>query len=594
MTGRLRCPMYTAYFGLNENPFSLTPNPRFLFMSQRHREALAHLLYGMGEKGGFVLLTGEVGTGKTTLCRSLLEQVPEGVEVALVLNPKQTALELVASLCDELKISYPADTDSLKVLIDLLNRHLLNVHADGRRTVLIIDEAQNLSVDVLEQIRLLTNLETTTSKLLQILLIGQPELHVMMARPELRQLGQRITARYHLSPLLQDETAAYVRHRLEVAGSRRRLFTNGSLRLVHRLSGGVPRLINTICDRALLGAYAKQVEQVNRRLVRKAASEVIGSVFVRNSFKRLAWAAALVICLLLWAGWEILLPPRMDQAPSGPPKARAPLNHSDRGSTHLKTLAIPSGKGTRVAPSGEAEDLMPDLQKAYASSALFEGLLTKSRQTDMATAFSALFRQWQTEIPSVPGMTPCQQAATAGLRCYRDRGNWTTLRHLNRPAVLELVDRHQQKHYVTVIRIEEEQITVTAGDQEATINQAQIEPLWFGEFTILWQPPNLGSAVIKEGDRGPDVLWLRAQLNRVAAIRDEALAKDASGAVPPSPVFDEDLKKQVMAFQRANLIKPDGIVGEQTLIQLNRKTAGNAIPLLCPGPMNGETHVVDP
>jgi len=192
--------MYSAYFGLTENPFSLTPDPRFLFMSQRHREALAHLLYGMGERGGFVLLTGEVGTGKTTLCRSLLEQVPEGVEVALVLNPKQTALELVASLCDELNVSYPPTTESLKVLIDLLNLHLLEIHAKGRRTVLIIDEAQNLSTDVLEQVRLLTNLETTTQKLLQILLIGQPELQTMMAQPELRQLGQRITARYHLPP----------------------------------------------------------------------------------------------------------------------------------------------------------------------------------------------------------------------------------------------------------------------------------------------------------------------------------------------------------------------------------------------------------
>jgi len=594
LTGRPRYPMYTAYFGLNENPFSLTPDPRFLFMSQRHREALAHLLYGMGDRGGFVLLTGEVGTGKTTLCRTLLEQVPEAVEVALVLNPKQTALELVASLCDELKIAYPTGTESLKVLIDLLNRHLLDVHASGRRTVLIIDEAQNLSVDVLEQIRLLTNLETTTSKLLQILLIGQPELHVVMARPELRQMGQRITARYHLSPLLHDETAAYVRHRLEVAGCQRRLFTDGSLRLVHRLSGGVPRLINTICDRALLGAYAKQLEQVNRRLVRKAASEVMGSASAKTSFRSLAWPAALVICLLLWAGWEILLSSSIEQTASGPPKAASPLNHSARGPAHLKTGAIPSGKGISASPSGQGAGPIPEVQGAYASSVLFEGLLKQSGQTSMDTAFLTLFRQWQAEIPSVPGMTPCEQAAAAGLRCYRDRGNWTTLRHLNRPAVLEVVDRHQQRHYVAVIRMEGEQITVTAGDQEININQAQIEPFWFGEFTILWKPPTLASAVIKEGDRGPDVLWLRAQLNGVGAMRDEAFAKDASGAPPPSPVFDEDLKKQVMAFQRANFIKPDGIVGQQTLIQLNRATAGSAIPLLCPGPMNGETHVVDP
>jgi len=298
--------MYSAYFGLTENPFSLTPDPRFLFMSQRHREALAHLLFGMGDRGGFVLLTGEVGTGKTTLCRSLLEQVPAGVEVALVLNPKQTALELVASLCDELNVSYPPGTDSLKVLIDLLNLHLMEIHAKGRRTVLIIDEAQNLSTDVLEQVRLLTNLETTTQKLLQILLIGQPELQTMMARPELRQLGQRITARYHLTPLLLNETAAYIQHRLEVAGCKRRLFTKGALHLVHRLSGGVPRVINTICDRALLGAYAKQRDRINRRLVRKAASEVIGPRLLLRPRRLLGWAVALLVLLIIGAGWQFL------------------------------------------------------------------------------------------------------------------------------------------------------------------------------------------------------------------------------------------------------------------------------------------------
>ncbi|NTU60057.1 MAG: AAA family ATPase, partial [Deltaproteobacteria bacterium] len=180
--------MYLSHFNLTRDPFALTPDPRFLFMSDRHREALAHLLYGLGERGGFVQLTGEVGTGKTTLCRSLLDQVPEGVDVALILNPRLTALELVSSICDELLIPWPAGTQSLKVLVDLLNRHLLDAHARGRRTVLVIDEAQQLSADVLEQVRLLTNLETATAKLLQIVLIGQPELQPLMARSDLRQL----------------------------------------------------------------------------------------------------------------------------------------------------------------------------------------------------------------------------------------------------------------------------------------------------------------------------------------------------------------------------------------------------------------------
>jgi general secretion pathway protein A len=600
--------MYTAYFGLNENPFSLTPDPRFLFMSQRHREALAHLLYGMGDKGGFVLLTGEVGTGKTTLCRSLLDQVPEGVEVALVLNPKQTALELVASLCDELKIAYPAGTDSLKVLIDLLNRHLLDIHARGRRTVLIIDEAQNLSIDVLEQVRLLTNLETTTRKLLQILLIGQPELQVMMAQPELRQIGQRITARYHLSPLLADETASYVQHRLEVAGCRRRLFTEGSLRLVHRLSGGVPRLINTICDRALLGAYAKQLDRVDRRLVRKAASEVMGPKLLNRPFRRFGWSAALGACVLLLAVWQFLYSPMtLEQAIVTERKPASTL--SEAAPTHPKPPSGNLGREKATTPAtgrsaGSEEDPLAsqrrtentktDATNVVAPDVLGGFLLTETIKTSMDTAFETLLRHWQTAYPLLPGMSACERAAKAGLRCYRDRGNWTTLRHLNRPVILELVDAGQRRHQVAAIRMKHQDITLDFGDRQVTLNQAAVEPFWFGDFTLLWKPPPLTSPVIKEGNRGPDVLWLRAQLDRAQGIPVTDSGQFGSPTPLPSPVFDERLKKRVMEFQRNNFVEADGIVGEKTLIQLNRATAGSDIPLLCPQAPNGERHVVNP
>src|SRR5918911_3603598 len=233
--------MYTNYFSLKEAPFSIAPDPRYLFMSERHREALAHLLYGIGEGGGFVQLTGEVGTGKTTLCRCLLEQVPPHVDVALILNPRLTALELLAAVCDELRIPYPAETTSTKTLVDLLYRYLLDAHGRGRRTVLIIDEAQDLSIDVLEQVRLLTNLETTREKLLQIILIGQPELIDLLARDDLRQLAQRVTARYHLQPFSEVEARGYVRHRLKVAGQTRAIFTDAALRRLHLDTGGVPR-----------------------------------------------------------------------------------------------------------------------------------------------------------------------------------------------------------------------------------------------------------------------------------------------------------------------------------------------------------------
>ena len=578
--------MYSAYFGLTENPFSLTPDPRFLFMSQRHREALAHLLFGMGERGGFVLLTGEVGTGKTTLCRSLLEQVPEGVEVALVLNPKQTALELVASLCDELNVSYPPATDSLKVLIDLLNFHLLEIHAKGRRTVLIIDEAQNLSTDVLEQVRLLTNLETTTQKLLQILLIGQPELHTMMARPELRQLGQRITARYHLTPLMLKETAAYIEHRLEVAGCKRKLFTEGTLRLVHRLSGGVPRVINTICDRALLGAYAKQRDRVNRRLVRKAASEVIGPGLLLRPRRLLGWAVALLVLLILGAGWQFLdwplIPKQTVVTEEKLPKS-APAVKPAGGEIQLEkeenreAKAIPpESLETSVISdsSGEAEN------KDAGETATTVGDLLEAGEvkTDKDSAFAVLFNQWQTAYPALPGMTACERATKVGLRCFKSRGNWTTLKNLNRPAILELIDENQRRHYAAVVLMEERDITLDFGAQQVTLDRAGIEPFWFGDFTLLWKPAPLDLSLIKEGDTGPDVLWLRAQLDRLEGRQREP------DAPSPSPVFDNMLKRRVMDFQRAHFVKADGIVGDQTLIQLNMGTADHSIPLLYSGP----------
>ncbi len=267
--------MYKNFFGITTSPFSIAPDPHFLYMSEGHREALAHLRYGLEEGGGFVLLTGEVGTGKTTVCRCILEQAPEGTNIALVLNPKLSSLELLATICDELRIDYP-ETAGLKILVDRLNAYLLAVHAQGQRTVLIIDEAQNLSHEVLEQVRLLTNLETNQQRLLQIVLLGQPELQEMLAQPELRQLSQRIAARHHLGPLTQAETAAYVRHRLAVAGMEQSVFAPPALEVVYRLSCGIPRIINLICDRSLMGAYGAGVRAVDRTMVQEAARQVFG------------------------------------------------------------------------------------------------------------------------------------------------------------------------------------------------------------------------------------------------------------------------------------------------------------------------------
>ena len=291
--------MYKKYFGLKEDPFSIAPDPQFLYMSARHREALAHLIYGMKADSGFVLLSGEVGTGKTTVCRCLLGQIPDKSEIAFILNPKLSVIELLATICDELEISYPQNNSSGKVFIDLINSYLLDAHSQGKRTVLIIDEAQNLSVDVLEQIRLLTNLETDKRKLLQVIMLGQPELNRLLERQELRQLAQRVTARYHLEPLSKNEIEGYLRHRLAVAGVDRPLFPAKTVDKLYRLTGGVPRIINLLCDRALLGAYVKGENVVSSALLTEAASEVFGKKGTGDSGKDNFWQWLLIALLSL-------------------------------------------------------------------------------------------------------------------------------------------------------------------------------------------------------------------------------------------------------------------------------------------------------
>ena len=291
--------MYKEHFGLKEIPFSIAPDPRYLYMSEGHQEALAHLVYGIKGDGGFVLLTGEVGAGKTTVCRCLLEQVPANTDVAFVLNPKMTSAELLAVVCDELGVNYPEDNKSIKVFVDCINAYLLDSHARGRNTVLIIEEAQNLSSDVLEQLRLLTNLETNQRKLLQIIMLGQPELQAKLARPELRQLAQRVTARYHLGSLAKSEIGAYIAHRLAIAGVHSQLFLPSTFGKLFRLSGGVPRLINVICDRALLGAYVQGKERVDGTVIAKAAREVFGEAAAPESRRKVhRWAAAAAVSAL--------------------------------------------------------------------------------------------------------------------------------------------------------------------------------------------------------------------------------------------------------------------------------------------------------
>src|SRR5579871_6646199 len=340
--------MYLSFFGLNEKPFAITPDPRYLYLSERHAEALAHLLYGINEAGGFVQLTGEVGTGKTTIVRSLLAQTPKNAEIALILNPKMTAPEFLLTICEELGIGVPdAALESRKDLVDILNQVLLRAHAAGRRVVLVVDEAQNLSPDVLEQVRLLTNLETNTQKLLQIILIGQPELRELLSRNELRQLAQRITGRYHLAPLSREEASAYVLHRLRVAGATTDILSGRALAEVFRLSGGVPRVINVICDRALLGAYSLDRHRVTPALVRSAATEVFGRRFAPHW---LPWAATAAVAVglagITFAAWNF-------QPWSARGHAALSAKEPSSAKTALATAPV-SSTTTGTAPAGNA------------------------------------------------------------------------------------------------------------------------------------------------------------------------------------------------------------------------------------------------
>lgn len=622
--------MYEAYFGIGEDPFSITPDPRYLYMSGRHQEALAHLLFGLQQGGGFVQLTGEVGTGKTTLCRSLVEQVPEHVDLALILNPRQTPVELLASLCDELHVDYPEGTASIKTLVDHLNAHLLEAHARGRRTVLVIDEAQNLSPEVLEQVRLLTNLETATEKLLQILLIGQPELREVLARPELRQLAQRITARYHLTPLSADETGAYVRHRLAVAGLTPRLFTAGAVRQVHRLSGGVPRLINILCQRALLGAYAEEAERVDAKLVRRAEREVSGRGGSGRGRAALGWTLAAGLVLAVAAAWrlgswdiasletgagvagEAAPEPADDRmAVDGVPAEEAAATGSAAEARDDAALAIApeaafatsaaavppdarpaaAGRGAEPGvaaaepeppvvppPAPEAVDTAPaEAMGAAAADApqpLHEALQSPGNPTDTDTAMATLFGYWGVDYRELDGRTACDRALRADLECLHGSGSWARLAHYDRPAVLELVDREGGRHQAVLAGLDAERAILDFGGVRHEWPRGEVESHWYGEYLLLWKRPPAGARRIDEGDTGPEVIWLRRQL---------ALAEGVPAPESPSRTYDAPLAQRVRSFQRDHGLVPDAIVGQETLIQLINASEQPGVPRLSAG-----------
>jgi general secretion pathway protein A len=519
------CPilnMYTSFFGLNEKPFSITPDPRYLFMSERHTEALAHLVYGLNESGGFIQLTGEVGTGKTTLVRGLLQQLPEETDVALILNPQISRTEFLIAICEELGALIPEDTCSSKALTDSLNHFLLKNHGRGRRTVLIVDEAQNLAIDVLEQVRLLTNLETSKQKLLQIILIGQPELRELLARNELRQLAQRVTGRYHLEPLLRDETSGYIDHRLNVAGAPRQIFSPQAKREVYRLSQGVPRIINVICDRSLLGAFSTDEPEISPELVRRAAAEVYDAS--RLSMSRwfpglkLVIATAAVAVVVAGVAW-------------------AAVSMFDSGSE-------PGPSDSEPVPVREM---------------LGNVLTDQSIATDTASAFDVMFKLWSSEYVQGSGRA-CEQAERRELFCLFQRGTLSQVRSLDRPAILSLRDGGGNLHQVVLSGLTDTTALITVGDRNIPVTIDDLQQYWFGEYLLLWRPQIGEVKAFFPGMRDSHVKWLRESLS---AIQGQPVAPMTSD------YYDAYLEERVKDYQREKRLNVDGLVGHQTQIAIN-------------------------
>ena len=554
--------MYSQHFGLTQDPFSIAPDPRYLFMSERHREALAHLLYGVGGPGrvaggGFVLLTGDIGTGKTTICRCFLEQIPAGCHVAYIFNPKLTVTELLQSVCEEFHIdttTIRAQTPTVKDYIDALNAFLLQSHAKAESCILIIDEAQNLASDVLEQLRLLTNLETSERKLLQIVLIGQPELRNMLARPELEQLAQRVIARFHLDALDAKESLRYIQHRLAIAGHLGELpFDKRAVQHIHQLARGVPRRINLLCGRSLLGAWANGLHRVDRQVVKKAASEVFGDekVVARGPIRG-PLAAALTVMLLAAAALGTFL------LWSGSPAAPVALEN--------KAATPPTMPPETVASAPVATTSMP-LVTPPAASAPLEDIepLVNTLARDVHAAWRALASHTNVSITDAD---PCKGPPSQTMQCART-GDLTLpqLRQLDRPGILTLQMRGSAPWYALLVSMDSQAATLQIGPLQHRVRLTSLVKLWRGEFATYWQPPPGYIVGLPLGSQGEAVDWLNRQLASIEGVRPP------SGMPRSGATMDEALRERVRAFQRAQGLKPDGQPGPMTFMQLESAIA---------------------
>lgn len=520
--------MYEQYFALSERPFSIAPNPRYLFMSAQHQEAEACLRYGFGGEGGIIVLTGEVGAGKTTICRHVLQTLADDLDIALIINPKLSALELLANICDELHIAQPPGA-SIKTLTDAINTYLLAAYAAGRHVVLLIDEAQNLMPDVMEQLRLLTNLETDCRKLLQIVLVGQPELNAILQRVDLRQLDQRVIARFHLRALSGKECEAYVRHRLQVAGCRKMLFSPAAMRVLVQASQGIPRLMNLMADRALLGAYAEEKSQVSAPIMRRAVCEVQGADAL-NRRSVTWWAGAMLLAgLAALVFWRISFQPLPEM-----PRVAVSEGHEARGLSLVEALEAP------------AVDLEP------------------SRDLALQPVLAA----WGLAYHPDSDGDACDFAGRYGLGCFRQYGDMQAMRRLGVPAVMRM-EGDGGDAWLPVLSMGE--ATALVGKRRERVGQRMLAASMRNDFVVLWRMPEGYREPLHIGHAGPVVQSL-----------SEMLQKVAPDIQSTTSYFDEHLQSLLERFQQEEGMRADGVAGPQTWIHLQRR-AHLSMPVLFSG-----------